>query len=189
MNGTNYITIGYNFLQIAINAIGEMKKQGNKTTLIMKGGLTDDEAWAEYDELTKWNDNNIAIPVLFNFFHGSELILKGLILHCGGDLGTKNHKLSDLLLKLKNCPSPPHKNVLDHFDKIIKDNGFEGFFIEHNTSTDSFYEIFKYPEFRNGNEIKFWMVRGNEKAGLEKFQAIATLASGIKTEIIKWKSA
>lgn len=92
MEGTNYITIRYNFLQIAINAIGEIKKQGNKTTLLLKDGLISDEAWSKYDELTKWNDTNIVIPVLFNFFHGSELILKGLILCCGGELERSNHK-------------------------------------------------------------------------------------------------
>ena len=79
--------------------------------------------------------------------------------------------------------------MLDHNDKIIQNNGFENFFKENNTSTDSFYEVFKYPEFRNGNEINFRMVRGNVKAGLEKFHVIETLALGIKSEIIKWKSA
>lgn len=144
MNGTNYITIGYNFLQLTINSIDEMKKQGNKSSLIMRGGLTNDEAWVEYNERTKWNDNNIGIPVLFNFFHGTELILKGLILYCDGELETKNHRLSDLLEKLKKCPSPPDRNVLDHFHTIIHNNGFEYFLEENNTSIDSFYEVFKY---------------------------------------------
>lgn len=189
MDGTNYITIGYNFIQLVINSIGEMKKQGNKSTLITKGDLTETDFWAEYNEITKWNDNNIAIPLLFNFFHGSELILKGLIINCGGKLERNDHKLSNLLAKLKNCPSPPEKNVLEHFEKIIENNGFEDFFKENNTSIDSFYEIFKYPVFKGGNEIKFWMLRGGENVGLEKFHTIGDLASGIKAEIVKWKTS
>lgn len=189
MNGTNYVTIGYNFLQLAINSIEEMQKQGNKSLISINSDLSDDEAWLKYDELTKWNDFNIAIPVLYNFFHGVELILKGLILKCGGSLEKKNHNLNWHFNKLKKCPKPPDKNVIDHFEKILFDNGFNDYFKENKATSDSFYEVFRYPERKNGDEIKYWLLRGKEKDGLEKFEKIKILASELKIEIIKWNKS
>lgn len=101
MKGTNYTSIGYNFLQLTINSIEELEKQGNKRAVAMGGELSEEEFWFEFEKRTKWNDQNIAIPVLFNFFHGVELMLKGLIFFCGGELANKTHKLSHLLNSLK----------------------------------------------------------------------------------------
>jgi hypothetical protein len=71
---------------LTINSIEELEKQGNKNLLFFDGNLSEDESWLKYDQQTNWNDNNIAIPVLFNFYHGIELVLKGLILKCGGEI-------------------------------------------------------------------------------------------------------
>jgi len=83
MNSSAFIGLGYNFLQLTINSIEELENQGNKNLLFLDGNLSEDESWLKYDQQTKWNDNNIAIPVLFNFYHGIELVLKGLILKSG----------------------------------------------------------------------------------------------------------
>jgi HEPN domain-containing protein len=187
MDGSNFITIGYNFLQLTVNSIDEMKKQGNHTVIFSKTGYSTDKAWESYEKQTCWNDQNIGIPVLFNFFHGVELILKGLIIHCGGEFRTKNHSLIKLLSLLKETPNPPAANVIEHFNEILTNNGFESFFANHKLTVDSYYQIFKYPELRNQLEIKFWEIRGKGKNGLKKFERIKDLATGIKSEIIEWK--
>jgi hypothetical protein len=51
-----------------------MNKQGNKTMIFMDGDLSEEDSDLEFNEGTKWNDLNIGIPILFNFFHGIELI-------------------------------------------------------------------------------------------------------------------
>jgi len=188
MDGSSYISVGYNFLQISINSIEQMIIQGNKTLVISNLEEIRNDGWAEYHEKTKWNDQNIGIPVLFNFFHGFELILKGLIVVSGGDLVNNSHRLDGLLKKLKSCSKPPHKNILDHFEKILTNNGLESFFKINNTNVNSFYELFKYPEFKNGQSIDFSSIKGLEKVGAEKYQNIKELAEGIKNEIIKWKT-
>jgi hypothetical protein len=189
MNGSNYIGVGYNFLKLSINSIDEMIKQGNKRLIISSADQSNDDEWKEYDEQTKWNDQNIGIPILFNFFHGTELILKGLILQCGGIIEQKTrHKLSDLLKNLKNCPNPPNDKLVNHLQKIINGIGLEDFFEINSSSVDSFYELFKYPKLNNGKDVEFWMIRGTEEIGLERFKYISDLASSIKLEIIEWKN-
>jgi HEPN domain-containing protein len=188
MKGSNYITIGYNFLQLTINSINELVNQGNRSLVITSGNKTDEEAWKEYEVKTKWNDQNIAIPVLFNFFHGTELVLKGLILHCGGVV-KRTHRLTVHLESLRQCPNPPNESLLNHLQKIISDNGLEDFFKTNNSSVDSFYELFRYPEMNNGREVEFWMLRGEEEIGIKRFEEIRLLASSLKPKIKEWKTS
>jgi len=186
MKGTNYITIGYNFLKLSVNSIEEMEKQENKSAIFSDGGKSEEDSWHEFEQRTKWNDQNIGIPVLFNFFHGVELILKGLILHCDGEINEKTHKLTGLLEKLKQTANHPN-SLTNHFHQILSNNGFEPFFEQNGKNVDSFYELFKYPELKTGEDIKFTFIRGKEGIGLERFQRLKELASSIRTEIIEWK--
>jgi|TARA_B110000967_G_C18634013_1_gene435112 HEPN domain-containing protein len=190
MNGTNFITIGYNFLRLSINSIEEMNKQGNNTEIFMDGNLSEEDSDLEFNERTKWNDQNIGIPILFNFFHGIELILKGLIINCDGKLeGKGTHELTRLLEKLEKTPNAPSEQLLYHFKDVLKKNGLDNFFQENNETIDSFYILFKYPEQNNGKSIKFHQIRGKEKQGLIRFNTIKLLAEKTKTEIIKWKNS
>ena len=167
-----------------------MKKQGNKDLIFSNGNLSDEESRKNYEKQTRWNDHSIAIPVLFNFFHGTELILKGLVIQCGGGLEKNSgHRLSNLIKLVKECPSPPSKNLIKHFTNILFENGFEDFFQSNNCDVDSFYELFKYPTFKDGTPIKYWNLMGKGEIGLEKFEIIRNLASGTKEEIINWKKA
>ena len=67
---------------------------------ITDGNLNDEDSWKLYDFETRWNDSNIGIPLLFNFYHGMELIMKG-ILSEEGVAFPKVHSLDDLVSELK----------------------------------------------------------------------------------------
>lgn len=189
MKGVNYISIGYNFLKLSSNSIDELIEQGNKTSIYLDGDTSDSEANLVFEEKTKWNSLNIGIPILFTFFHGIELILKGLIIHCGGQLNNKTHKLSELLIKLKNCPNCPSTSLINHFETILNNNGLEDFFEANNKNVDSFYILFKYPEMNNGESISFQKVREKNTSGIVKFDMIRILAMETKGKIEKWKTS
>ena len=53
----------------------------------------------EYEEAVYWSDHKSVIPVLFNFYHRTELMLKGLILPPKDEL--QNHKITATLENLK----------------------------------------------------------------------------------------
>jgi len=184
IEGSDFIGLGYNFLQLTINSIEEMEKQGNKSLLFFKGNLSDDELKSRYDDKTKWNDNNIAIPVLFNFYHGVELVLKGLILRCGGQFPNK-HKLSFFIDELSKTPNPPSNNLINHFKTILSFD-LNNFFNSNNKSVDSFYESFKYPQYKNGESSIFKDIRGLDSEGLKLFIKIKDLAVQVKIEIMDW---
>ena len=188
MNSSAFIGLGYNFLQLTINSIEELENQGNKNLLFLDGNLSEDESWLKYDQQTKWNDNNIAIPVLFNFYHGIELVLKGLILKSGKSWNPKKgHHLTLLLNTLKSCTERPSQNVIEHFEKIINYD-LNNFFDANNKNVDSFYILLRYPEASSNNYFIFNDIRGLGPKGLSTFSEVRSLAKGVKENIKSWLS-
>lgn len=189
--GTDYIGMAYNYFKLVQNCIGEMEAQGNKTLIISKAEDVVDDGWAEYETKTRWNDMNIGIPVLFSFFHGVELMLKGLILNCGGELPTnrRNHGLTSLLTYLKDLEGTPSQGVLSALESCLRDNSFQSFFTANNKSADHFYELLKYPESKNGDSFDFRNVRGREEEGLLDFQKVKELSENIRKAIVEWKAS
>lgn len=62
-----------------------MGKQGNKKLImsLYDPNETDEQSRQNYYQKTKWNDFNIGVPILFNFYHGLELCMKGLLQEIG----------------------------------------------------------------------------------------------------------
>jgi hypothetical protein len=181
----NYIGLSYQFLHLSREAIKEMELQGNRTTIISKAD-GESNNWEKYEELTRWNDFNIGVPILFNFYHGLELMLKGLILECGENLEAKDHKLSNLLGKLKSSESPPSDGVIQIFDKYVNQGPFIEFFNSNDSNIDNFYQLLKYPESMKNEQFRFYEIRGTEKKGLTRFKEIRQDIQRLREEIIKW---
>ena len=185
MEGSSFLSLGYNFLSLTINSIDEMEKQENKSLVLSDMIYSDDVSFKKYDEMTKWNDFNIGIPVLFNFFHGHELILKG-ILELLAIKAPKSHNLSAILAKLEVISNPDLSNLIIHLNDVLNNNGFEKFFIENDKNVDSYYILLKYPEEKS-TSFKYRMVKGNnENLGLTRFLRIRELSLRTRKEIINW---
>lgn len=103
-----------------------------------------------YKQMTNWSDFRVIIPILFNFFHGLELNLKGINylteIPCSKKI---NHRLSDLFEKFKENHSN-QTTLINIFNYYIFPNAsceILKTFYETNEIIDSsqFYEIFRYP--------------------------------------------
>lgn len=199
-NGSSYITLGYNFLQLTINAIEEMEIQGNAYIIFSNETLNEEETWDNYKAKTRWNDNNIALPVLFNFYHGVELIIKGLILHCGSSFKTI-HDLRRLLQNLVQSSNPPDDQLINLLKEVITYDP-NGFFAENQTTSSKAYLLFRYPEMEIENKEKTRgeklekkkqsilsnLLKGQQEGGLVTFGEIKEYAHKIKASIIDWKT-
>jgi hypothetical protein len=144
------LTMGLNYFNLVQNAVTEMLNQGNALVIISKKSLTSQE----YDDCTKWNDMHIAIPVLFNFFHGMELMLKGAIALEEVNV-SKGHDLSALAVKFQELfSSLEEKNMfVVQLEEISKKEPLATFFEKNQTSISQWYETLKYPEMNNGAQI------------------------------------
>jgi len=140
MKEARYITLAYNFFQLTKEAINEMEKQGNQTLIISGKRNDDDDGWDDYERNTRWNDSNIGVPVLFNFYHGLELFMKGLLIKVSGEPKIKSHNLQDLYKELVKSEYHIPKELTGLFKKYIySQNPFKGFFEDNKGTANDLY--------------------------------------------------
>lgn len=131
-----------------------------------------------YRDITRWSDFRIFIPVLFNFFHGIELLLKAS--HYKIELPDKNpdHRLSSWFQKFKtNYPAASiMQEVFQKYLTPTKDNCevLSKFYESNNLKdSDSFYEIFKYPtDKRFEVDLNYGDLRNLGKEGIKFFSQL-----------------
>lgn len=97
METYNYIGTAYQFWNLVREAINEMGNINNKNVAFSKPdpSISYDESWENYDKKTRWNDFKIGVPLLFNYYHGLELLMKGLLQETNNLPQKNTHKLSD----------------------------------------------------------------------------------------------
>lgn len=188
---TNYIAFAYQFLQIARESINEMEKQGNSTSIWYDApdqkSLKYEDDWAEYEFITRWNDMNVGVPVLFNFYHGLELYMKGLLQTQNLLPPKKNHDLVKLYKIITDNQDKFTSDIIVLLEKHLSiDSPFNEFFYDNSLTPDQFYQCLKYPEDLKGNEFRFTKIRGNEAEGLRKFLIIRDDCINLRTAIKNW---
>ena len=187
----NYIGITYQFWNLVRESINEMEKIKNVSLLISghDSNISDAESWEIYEEKTKWNDFKIGVPVLFNYYHGLELLMKGLLQEINVEPRKKNHKLTEYYAQIivhESKFTPEIINTLGQFLK--KNNRFEKFFTDNGGSVDDFYIMLRYPgPIKENVHFGFRNIRGTDKKGLEKWLLLRDNTIEIKKGIEKWK--
>ena len=150
----NFLGIGFQYLDLSQKVALEIAKSGNVWMFVQEG--TDFERMdKEYEEAVYWSDHKLVIPVLFNFYHGVELMLKGLLLLSKDEF--KNHKLSAMLEKTKE-----HYNgaeFINYLEKYISRSSMPDilqlFFDISSMKVDEWYQALKYPESMKGKKYAY----------------------------------
>lgn len=132
--------------------------------------------WKEYERKTKWNDVNMVIPLLFNFYHGLELMLKGFILFSNGN-GTKlDHRITELYRKfLKHYKD--QKELITLFGRYIEKTQMPNLlheFLNHNRlNVNRFYESLRYP-FNNklSKEYQHFVLKYQGPDGIQFYRSL-----------------
>lgn len=186
----NYIGMGYQFHQLVRESISEMIKEGNKTSIFsdFDENQSEEDSWKEYESKTRWNDFNIGIPLLFNFYHGLELLMKGILQELGVEV-EKNHNIKTLFETIST-----HSNIPKELLKILKkylfnENPFLDFFQINNTSIFKYHLLLKYPESNGNSTHNYSKIRGKGKEGLGRFISLKEDISKMKHEITKWNKS
>ena len=182
----NYIGLSYQFLNLAKEAINEMEKQDNRTLILSDAKENKDDSWSEYENNTRWNDMNVGVPILFNFYHGLELMMKGLTFEVSKDVKL-DHNIESIYKNLASMPDGISNELISLFSKyIVDDSPFHQFFKDNKSSPKDFFNVLKYPESKNKTRFSFSTIRGNEDNGLKRFIEIRNDVINIRTEIINW---
>lgn len=180
----NFAGIAYSYLKLVSNSIDEMEKQGNKAMIFTDNGSD----WKSYERQTRWNDQSISIPLIFNFYHGVELLLKGILTVSEIEY-SKNHQLSKLFRKIGEVRPKPSR-LISVLEKHLSEQNspFSSLFSTNSKSIDNFYILLRYPiDKPSGSvEFNFSSIKGQEEVGLEKFKIIREDIHEIKESIIDW---
>jgi len=185
----NYLGLSYQFWTLTKESINEMEKQGNEKLIISlyDSNQTDQESHENYYQKTKWNDFNIGVPILFNFYHGLELCMKGLLQEVGIKPTNKTHKLNGYFKLIKENKSLFIPEIITSIGKVLDENNpFSEFFKSNNSNVDNYYQLLRYPESIEGDDFLHGEIRGKEKIGLKNFESIKNGCVEIENAIIKW---
>jgi hypothetical protein len=144
----HFLTFGVNYyLQLVSNVFEKTVDDGN---IWVVSRINEKVTTNVLDKETKWSDFKIIIPTLFCFYHGIELIMKGLLaIHDRKYLEAK-HDLTDFLLNIDNIEDIPGdiKNLLHKYvdNKNLDGPQFIFSFLRTNGLTiDGYYNILRYP--------------------------------------------
>lgn len=143
------IALSHRYFNLVSNCLNELILSGNKTNIISR--LEDN---IDFDEATKWSDIRIIEPILFNFYHGIELMLKGILKLYGIEFG-KNHNIETLYknvhdLLIDNKKTKPILEILGKYtSRDNSDNLFNGFFKLNDISPKEYYIALRYPYLNN----------------------------------------
>ena len=143
-----YWTIGLQYLHLVEAVIAETVAQRNAHVLVSDREIS----WDQYERDTKWSDHRLVIPVLFDFYHGVEVILKGFLVAEGKTVGT-NHKLSHLASEFETC-FPCHTLGATARKYIAQDqlpDLLRSFCKASGITIDDYYQALKYPQSTRGN--------------------------------------
>lgn len=133
------------YLNLVQAALGETIKQGN-TWVVTSDQQID---WKKYDEATKWSDFNIIVPLLYNFYHALELLLKGFVLLKKTGRSVKlDHDIQRLLSDF--CSQYPDQYCLasvlsKYIGESITSPTLSIFFQDNDCTSNRFYELLRYP--------------------------------------------
>lgn len=162
----HFLTLSEKYLSLVKNILQESIGSKNKWNV---PGVTD------YHDATKWSDFNIIMPVLFNFYHGLELLMKGLLISEGKDINA-THSLGDLLKEIKRTTTIDKEitNIIEnHIDETRINSQLSIFLKENNLSVDKLHMAFRYPSDNNFDLIyNFFSLKYHEDELLPYFEKI-----------------
>jgi hypothetical protein len=175
------------FLGLVEAIINQMIVSGNKVfrTVALEPNETRNE---RHKKAAQWDDLNIAIPTLFNFYHGIELTLKGMLssIEALTNQCKQTHDLNFILkeLKCKSKVDPEFSNFIKKYTGI--ENQFKPLFNSNQITGNQFYDIFKYPENKKGKQFNYNPITQQEELSLLMFKEVIDDISLFDSLRTKW---
>jgi len=171
----SFWTLALQYLRLVENVSRETVSQGN--AWIYSRDFGEGEVTAdEYHYVTRWSDHSIIIPLLFNLFHGIELLAKGFLLVDQSEPVRMTHNISVLRDKVRE--KFPDENILNTFFLKYTDESqmpelLSRFLVGNELSVDQLYPALRYPSPDFLVMRKYTSLKYQDEAGTPFFAALA----------------
>jgi len=142
-------TVASKYFNMAMRTATEIAVHGNPSSAVNTRPLTAEEI----QDRSKWSDTDLSVPLLFSFYHGLEVMIKGFLMAEGQP--AKGHKLSKLLDKtmVYHPDEPAFQLMSNYINPSDLSSPLKEFFENNEITPDMFYEALKYPETNKGKTI------------------------------------
>lgn len=177
------------YFQLTRNCLEELAKSGNSNYLRTKfdENISQEESNLALKEKTKWSDYNVIQPILFNFYHSLELLMKGIIVLKNENSKDNRHNLEKLFLIISKIELKSSV-MLEKLEKYClnkkNDNSPISRFLKTNNETPSnFFHYLKYPSDLKSKKFKYYDLRHLNKEGIEMAKEIILDIDIIRNEI------
>jgi len=181
----SFLTFSNQYLTLVENVARETVLHGNSWSIISDFVLEKEE----YEKKTRWSDFSIIFPLLFNLFHGIELLIKGLILADSTETMKKGKHNLCILCDRFRLKYPEQKILNNFFDKYTNKESMpeilRNFMIENKLDANILYEELRYPSpnfdlIRNYSSLKY-----QDKEGVPFFKDLADDIDSVLRESVK----
>lgn len=171
--------MGEKYLKLSEGICDQIISSRNRWMIVSREEIS----WEEYEIKTKWNDVNMAIPLLFNFYHGLELALKGFILFSEKAGSQLDHKITKLYRKFIAYYANQKELILlfgRYIDKAEMPELLGDFVTQNRLSVDKFYESLRYPYNKDlTNEYRHLVLKYRGRKGLQFYHDLREDIGGI----------
>jgi len=180
--------VSFEYLMLVQNIARETVTQGN-TWFITKDWQDGPVTEIEHAEGTSWSDHTIIIPLLFNLYHGIELLLKGFLLVTPGTDVKAKHTVQLMSRQFYNA-YPGEKELNGFLRKYTEEGNLPailGEFLRDNAMPfDDLYQALRYPSDRDFQIFKKYIelkYRGSE--GMPFFEELHEDIEAIRVAAVR----
>ena len=168
--GLYILTISTEYLHLVKNVVGENIKKGNPWMISGDTRIID----GQYEEMTKWSDFNTSSPILFNFYHGLELLLKGFLILKENYVLEPSHLVEKLFEEFKKNYNEK-QGLISVLNKYLTLESMPPFLAsclkDNNIQINNLYEFFRYPfDKQFQKEYDYSRLKHQEEKGLTFFK-------------------
>jgi len=149
--------------------------------------IVSDEEVSEsaYESATKWSDHTVGIAILFDYFHGIELMLKGFMALDGSV--PRHHRLRELLADFEASHPGTEVSVLISTYTTDLDRGspLGIFFTANGLDVDSWNEALRYPESKKGESFDHLSLQYGGLDTVDFWRALGSAAREIRVASVR----
>lgn len=180
--------VSFQYLMLVENVCRETVGQGNMWFMIKDwedGDITPDE----YAERTRWSDHILIIPLLFNLYHGIELLVKGFLLVAPDQNVKPKHSISKLCDQF-SLTYPTETKLIGFFGKFTKKQYLPellaNFLKDNNITLNDLYQAVRYPSDQDFQSLRrYTKLNYQGEQGLHFFNALSQDIKEARTAAVR----